>query len=225
MMSDIIVVSAAFYPDKQKECKYLIESCKMLGYELHLYGDEFFFGLKESKICYLLKELTELKTEKLILFCDASDVLLTRAPDEVTKRYLASKALILMSAEKKCYPQSLMSISYPKTNSPWRFLNSGAYIGRQEDIIMMLKLALKLKPNPANIYRSRDWENDQFLLSHLFLQGYGITLDTECKIFQSVGDITSGEYAKSEACLYHYNGHAPGIDEMFERRFGGVVCG
>jgi len=215
----LTVVSPTYYEDKTK-CRYLEESAEILGYKLHLYGiGKFFSTLREAKIISLVEEVQKVETD-LVLVCDSVDTLLVEPQKELVNRFLAKRCLLLMAAEKQCYPQPLMAECYPKITSPWRYLNSGAYIGDKVSVAAMLEEALKLRPHPANVYRSRDWENDQFLFAQLYIQGFGITLDTDCYVFQCVGDITEEEYKQAAPCLYHFNGHAAGIEKEFEKRFG-----
>lgn len=218
-MIKLMVVSPVFYPNVS-HYKYFFDSCLKLNYDLMLYGlHEPFSGLRDAKIIELAKTIKLLETE-LVLVCDSADVLLVKREDELIAKFEEARCLILMAAEKQCYPQRLMDTWYPPSKTPWRYLNSGAYMGAKENILAMLEAAYDLKPNPRNLYRSRDWQDDQFLLSQLYIQEYNITLDTQCKVFQCVGDITEEEYANSDPCLYHFNGHAKGIEKQYTKRFG-----
>lgn len=220
-MNQFTVLSPAFYEHKIY-CKTIIDSCEHLGINLQLYGlGEPYLGLRDAKVAQLIKNLDKLDTE-YVMISDSNDVLFVRTANEILSRYHELRRPVIFAAEKQCFPQPLMADCYPKISTPWKYLNGGGYIGKKEDILAMLVAALKLKPHPSNLYRSRDWECDQFLFAQLLIEGYGITLDTSCSIFQCVGDITEDEYEKADPCLYHYNGHSKGIVEQYNKRFGEV---
>ena len=68
-------------------------------------------GLGHAKVTQLAKELETYKNDsnKVILFADAYDVLLNGGVEDILQRFEKSKARILFSAEKNCYPQELAS--------------------------------------------------------------------------------------------------------------------
>lgn len=232
---NLTVVSPAYFTDL-RSCQVLSDSCRILKLPLHLYGvGEPWPWLRQAKIVDLRREIEKVDS-KYVLVSDSSDVVLLGNEDEIINKFKSRRCFIFMSAEKNCWPQPLMANCYPKIQSPWCYLNSGSYIGRKEDVLEMLRIASQIRPNSQNYYNSRDWENDQFLLAHLYIDNYGITLDTQCDLFQTMGDTREHEVdfegvrlinkvMKSCPTVIHFNGHTKGLKDSYNKRFGESVCG
>jgi hypothetical protein len=162
----------------------------------------------------LLKE--ELKTwnyskleSTVILFSDSYDVINLSSKDEIIEKYNKfGTDNILFSAEKTCWPNEDLSIFYPKTNSSYKYLNSGGFIGKAIDIFNMI-----------NSFHLNDSSDDQLFYTKLFLsKKYKIVLDIYCVIFQtlnfSLNDVVIDYYEKrifnkgtnTIPCLIHGNG-------------------
>lgn len=205
----------------------LVESCKALNLNLHLYGqNEPWSGLIEGKVNRLFREIEKLDTE-YVLITDSSDSFIIGHENDILDRYFKAGAPVLISAEKSCWPQSALAQYFPEAVSPWRFLNSGGYIGRKDNIVSLLHF-MGTMPIDNSTYRSRDWEVDQFRFSLVYLDSQdSIKLDTKCELFQTMGDITyftDGEYRdgrfknlihKTYPIVIHFNGHSDGMKDSF----------
>ena len=70
---------------------------------------------------------------------------------------------------------------YPKAPTPYRYLNSGTWIGKARSSAVMLEAVEK--EAGKNFAKA----NDQELVANMFMEGrYGIVLDYYAKLFQSM---------------------------------------
>jgi len=232
-MDALTIISPAYFTSKQ-DYWYLTESCKQLKLKLHLYGrGEPYPWLLQAKVVELRKQIAALDTE-FVLLLDSHDAFMLCGQEEILDKMAGFTRHIVMSAEKKCWPQRMLAPYYPESVhvSPWCYLNSGGYIGKKELVLDMLEKATGDLISPVPFRRSLDWENDQFLLSLVYLsKQVPMCLDVGCVFFQNMGDMVLGEIGythegrlvnivtHSMPCAVHFNGHAPGIDLAFSHRF------
>jgi len=132
-----------------------------------------------------------LPPDDLLLFTDAFDVLFTNKPAEIIKQYQLLQSnnniSILFSAECGCWPHIIENRgvacfkSYPLAPTPYRYLNSGTWIGRASMAKTMLEEVIR--------EAGKDFANanDQKLVADMFIAGrFGISLDYYNAIFQSM---------------------------------------
>lgn len=235
-MNTLTVVSPAYYKTTEP-CRLLVNSCKYFNLNLHLYGlGEEWPWYYNAKVVQLAKEITKLDSE-YIMVCDADDAFVMAHESEIMSKFLESRAKILVSADKQqeegdsLYPQCIFRDLYPRTLTPWRYCNSGGYIGKKDDILDLLETMDKTESADFIPYwRSKDWENDQFRMSVCYLEGYPLKIDIECDLFQTMGCIEPGEikwrgqYMMNKVtgnfpCVVHFNGNATGIQEAYDKCF------
>lgn len=139
---------------------------------------------KHNMLPEMYKKLFDIKEEyDLVIYTDAGDTY-WQLP------HIPQDDLIIYSAEKACYPIPELAVDYPLVNTPWKYLNSGNFCGPTKLIIEFFeKYGLNVKLNEPN--------NDQALSSIAFLKaignGFPITLDYQCHIFQSIAFGEPGE--------------------------------
>jgi len=121
---------------------------------------------------------------------------------------------LLFNAEKNCWPDPDLEKAYPEIQSPWRYLNAGAFIGNAGAV----KAALQ--PKLDSITKNT---NDQRLWTRLYLDDIAagsdvIHIDSGCKIFQSLWGVQlpgemllteNGWYntvTRSSPAVFHSNG-------------------
>ena len=235
-MEKLTIVSPAFYTSPEPY-QMLVESCKRFKLNLHLYGlNEPWTWYTDVKVHRLADEIRNLDSD-YVLVCDADDAFFMAPAHEILYKYHDSCAKILVSADRQQdegdakYPQCIFRDMYPPSATPWRYCNSGGYMGRKEDILDLLsKMATVQHPNYIPVWRSKDWSNDQFRMSVVYLNGYPLRVDTHCNIFQTMGCIEPGEFkwrgsyfmnkvTGNFPCVIHFNGNAPGLREAYERCF------
>ena len=128
---------------------------------------------------------SNLNNNDIILFTDAYDVLFTDEPHIIKQKYLEFNSSIVFSAECGCWPHimdgRICFDKYPMSPTPYRYLNSGAWIGRAKQAQNMLNyVMIQAGANFANA-------NDQKLMGDIYIEGkYDIKLDFYSKIFQSM---------------------------------------
>ena len=122
--------------------------------------------------------------DDLVCFVDAYDVIVARE-DGPARLLEACASLetdeVLVSAETNCFPWAHVRDLYPYSMTPYRFLNSGGYVGRATAVSRLFQSRLvsdnALAEAPC----------DQGFLTYLYLRGDStIRLDTACDVFQSM---------------------------------------
>lgn len=231
MPNRLTVISPAYY-DSLSPYLLLSDSCERLGLPLHTYGmGEPWPWLLEAKVVRLAKEIEQIDSE-YFLMTDAGDSFILDDEEAIMHKFLKADTPVLVSAEKKCWPHTMLADKYPPSPSHWRYLNSGGFIGAKKPLLNLLNAMQHITaPSWMHMKRTRDWMNDQFLMSLLYVEGYPMQLDTSCSIFQCMGDANEGELewrdlgvlhnnvTESHPSVLHYNGHTPGIEQAYEKRF------
>lgn len=123
----------------------------------------------------------------VIMFVDAFDVMFAGPPAYILERFLASGHTVLFAAECGCWPQIMENKghdcfhAYPVSPTPYRYLNSGTWIGyAKQSAAMLLDIINKAGSDFKNA-------NDQKLVSDMFIhKQHGIQLDYYSTIFQSM---------------------------------------
>jgi hypothetical protein len=131
---------------ERAELTRLRASVKRLGAELTVLGlGKPWRGLG-SKVALLAAHLdaSGVAADDLILFLDAYDVLLLPAAAQLRERFTAlereKQGAVVFNSEVNCAPDPSMRLLYgrPADGAPFRFLNSGIYLGRARDVRNML---------------------------------------------------------------------------------------
>ena len=136
----------------------------------------------------------------VILFTDAFDVFYLRDVNEVVGRFLEAQTEVLFAAERYLWPDT--SLRFPPCETPYRYLNSGCFIGRVSELKRILAEPIA------------DHEDDQLYLQKAFLSGrYNIKLDTEQYVFMTNepdlvvrGGAVFNPLTRCYGCIYHGNG-------------------
>lgn len=122
----------------------------------------------------------------LLLFTDAFDVLYTEQAQHILDVFAKHQYKILFAAECGCWPHimdepNVCFTGYPKSPTPYRYLNSGTWIGVAKYAREMLAEVI------AKAGKDFKNANDQKLVADMFISGkYGIKLDYQCEVFQSM---------------------------------------
>ena len=168
-----------------------------------------------QKINLLRQALKKLPPERPVLFVDGYDVVMTRHITQALEVWESHGEPVLFAAEPFCWPEESKAAAYPPAadGSPYRFLNSGGFIGRCRDL-----LALTRKP-------VQDGDDDQAYYTAQFLAAAkksqpapAIRLDYKCELFQCLNGaledvaVDEGRGAlhnrrfKTSPCIIHANG-------------------
>ena len=153
-----------------------------------------------QKINLVRNHLESLHDGDVVLFMDGYDCLINETQDVILDRFKGFDCDILFAAEKECWPVPDISNNFPPSVTPYRYLNSGLYMGRVG--------ALKNFFNESVAHESDDqlWAHSRFLNKEV----PSVKLDYEGYIFQCDDDIEviNGQLANSMCCpcIYHGNG-------------------
>lgn len=158
----------------------------------------------------LLKELVnDVPDYDVIFFCDGYDVFVNNTIEEITLRYIEFGHKVIFSSERNAWPDEGLAtlieqqnaIISPDVDTPYKYLNSGVFIGRASELKKILKDV-------------SDAEDDQLFYQKKYIENrYDIALDLECYLFQSNDRevvIKDGalynRFTKCFSCVYHGNG-------------------
>lgn len=161
----------------------------------------------------------------LLIVCDSYDVIFTAHPDKIGEKFGLSDE-VMFNAEKGLFPRGDLQHAFAYSDTPWRYLNSGLFIGKPQNILAMLE-AMNLD-DIADDYMSPDIEhggggrwvhtNDQGWYQYAYAaHPVPMTLDSMCEIFQTCSACTldefdlSGEMVKNKVTgttplVWHFNG-------------------
>lgn len=178
-------------------------------------------------------------TADTLIVTDSYDVVFTASPDEVAtayvkwcKRYDFAEAPILFNAEKGLFPRGELASSFEAeameaakwglTAAAWRYLNSGWYIGRPQQILALLEAMWLDDIHDDYQHPDGRWThpNDQGWYQTLFCaQPVPMTLDYRCEVVQCCSACSLEEFDLSgpriknvvtgtEPLVFHFNGNA-----------------
>lgn len=222
----------------------MIESCQKFGFTPIILGtkegDWKGLGSKAKLMKRALYDGTI--TSDYVIFCDIFDILFVRSPADIVEQFLVTQQTspampsIIWNGETACFPDEGRAERHPKTNSRFRYLNSGFSVGEVEGFKKFYAesdpdLILDDHQDSQGVWR---FDHDQRHALDYFLDGsLSMMLDTECKICQSLFQTTpeefdfSGEYVRNIALdstpmTIHANGNSKdnGMFNLFLRHYG-----
>ncbi len=135
----------------------------------------------------------------IILFVDGYDVIFTPGNQDIIKKFKRFNKPLVVSAETNCTPHAICTHpeQYPKSSkliTPFKYANSGTYIGYAWAVYSMLDEALKY-PKSHEV----DISNDQSLMHAYFINNPDrIALDVQQTIFSLLHGTQFSDYAYDE---------------------------
>jgi GR25 family glycosyltransferase involved in LPS biosynthesis len=191
------------------KCKKLYKSLKKFNIQCKNLGDNIVWNGGDmtsigggQKLNLLKKHIKNLDDNDLILFTDAYDVFYNDNLETILERFESFNCKILFAAEKNCWPDNTIASKFPNQKEPYKYLNSGCFIGKVSELKKLLK---------DNIQDNAD---DQLFLQKVFLKNkLDIKLDYEQYIF--VTSDSEVELKNNQlynpitnccGCIYHGNG-------------------
>jgi len=142
------------------------------GYKINL--------LKEELLTWDINKLHS----TILLFTDSYDVLINSTEDNILNCYYKAMTeynkhnCVLFSAEKVCWPDTSPACEYPKTDSPYAYLNSGGFIGTAHNVYSLVRDATVSNTDDDQLFFTKIYLNDKFKER--------ITLDHNCYLFQTL---------------------------------------
>jgi hypothetical protein len=181
-----------------------------------------------QKINLMKNQLQYYDDNDIILFVDGYDVFLINNLEEIKNRFVG-RCNILFAAEVSCWPdESIASMFDFNTQTKYKYLNSGCYIGYVKDLKRLMSDDIA------------DSDDDQLYFQKKYLDnvanpvdGYTIEIDIENYIFQCLAGavdaitiIENGVLVNTDTnccpCVIHGNGgnqHKTYFDNLFNKFF------
>lgn len=131
----------------------------------------------------------------LLLFIDCWDVLFLRDPAMAIDCWQHYGGEILFNAEKNLFPRTDLLDRYPDLGTPYRFLNSGVFIGAAGSVYNLLK-EMNLDSIPDDHQKNGVWhhENDQaYFLEAFTTSQMDLSLDHNCILCQTLHGVDESE--------------------------------
>jgi hypothetical protein len=153
-------------------------SCALHGLDLVAIScDRTEFINNRSKDDLLRRYLSGCDDGEIILFSDGYDTLLLADEEEILDKFYRADTDLLVSAEANCFPEQRLADLYPVSDTIYRYLNCGGFIGKAGAIKEFLQRGM---PDPGS---DHDWSN-QYIWTLKYLHDTGqLKLDTHCEVF------------------------------------------
>jgi GR25 family glycosyltransferase involved in LPS biosynthesis len=206
-----LVYVYTFYTDETR-VQYLKDSAIFNNFEVCYLKKNTWNGYVD-KIIVIYNILQKHNDNDIICFIDAYDVLINQNIDYLLEKFNYYNCDLLIGAELSCYPDIYKEM-YPKTNSKYKYVNSGGYIGYKHAIQKMFKWK-----SYDDIYQICSYGGDQSYFIAYFISHNSdkIKLDTECLIFQNMHWVNWNELQfncgklyntilHTYPCFIHFNG-------------------
>lgn len=197
-----------------------LDHCFNIGHGVEWNGGDMIAPGGGQKVNLLKKEFEEglFDDEDIIIFVDGYDVATIDHPYNIVRRWLDNfnPEAVLFAAERTCWPDPDMEPLFGDDGTPYRFLNSGCFIGKAKNVRRLIIDDLADSDDDQLYYQQQFfkppemWERDTYLAE----------LDTECRIFQCLhkseddieyDPVTNRIYnkiTKTEPQIIHGNGYS-----------------
>lgn len=194
-------------------------SASRVGLSVRFYGIETFTSWRQ-RLTDALDLLPSLGTTH-VLMLDAYDTLFLRGEAEIFEAYSDySDPPLLLSTEKDCWPRPELSSSYPPSQTPWKYINGGGWMG---------EIPYLLEHIPKVLASGED-TNDQALWTWALIDKSlpCSKLDVWCRVFQTMSrsdrDVIRVPKEKqlfnkvtgSRPCIAHWNGRTGGREDVWQ---------
>ena len=151
---------------------------KLRGIEYKVYGKQGEWRGFGEKLRAAHQAAKELRDEH-ILFLDAYDTVVLGSENEILAQFEKLEHPWVCNAEPNIWPPgSFEPEDYPQVDTPWKYLNSGAYLAERTYLLEQFDRWVGTGRIPFNV-------DDQRWLAGYYLSEPGvIKLDTDCELFQ-----------------------------------------
>ena len=177
--------------DQKPELRYLLDSCRHFGIEMNLVGLGRPYLGNGTKIVYLVQFLRKLHPREIVCFTDAYDSFFVKPVHDLEARFTKFHSPWVLTAEDNFYfrltsPKMVLlnrwvRWNYPASRStypPYRFLNSGGFIGYAGHILKLLE----------SFGIDKTWYSDQPAMHRHFVKNPGdMALDYNHDLFTIYG--------------------------------------
>lgn len=162
----------------RRHLEKLILSCKCARVDLKILGMGKPYPQHRArhhvKLLWMLDYLHSLEEDEIVMFVDGFDVLLMADRETIIKKFKNMQVPLVISAERACYPLKELAEQYPSSPTPFKYINSGSYIGYVKHLKKWLL--------DMNIH---DQQCDQAQVTVHYLKDVKkfLTLDYMCELF------------------------------------------
>lgn len=223
-MKRLLILTACFHFDETPIFR-LRKSCEVFGLNFQHYGlAERFINWRQAKLERLSEILGPASDEyEYILFTDGFDSFMLEGEDEILRKFEEMGGGPIVSAELNCSPIPELVTQYPASDSPFRFVCGGGFMGKGKDVYNLVGGMVRKYSN----YHRNGFQNgnDQIDWTYAFLESYqGLKLDTGCKIFLSTMGVELDKFSwvdgrlnlkepNSFPSVVHFNGPKGGQEQ------------
>lgn len=134
---EIMLYVFTYYTNTTKASN-LLESAALHGLSIHNLAITTEWCGLQDKLIAMKEKIFSLQDDDVCCFVDAYDVIVNTNEARLLALFEHSGADILFGAETQLDPPIIPRSEYPESESPFRFLNSGVYIGRVAALKKML---------------------------------------------------------------------------------------
>lgn len=156
---------------------YLLESSRTLRLDIIVLGLGATYRGFATKLLLSYDYLRKCQPHNIVMFVDAYDTVILTDPSTLLKRYHQFGHPVVFSAEKNCWPDENLASLYPESETEYRYLNAGCWIGQAGYFANLCE--------HWRIPELDDAEDDQRWFATILLESPGsILLDNHCVLFQ-----------------------------------------
>lgn len=173
-----------------------------------------FFTSNRVKDRVLLNYLDDLSDDEIILFTDGYDTLFMTGEEEILEKFSTFKKALIFSTETQCWPDPELANLYPgDEQGPYKYLNSGGFIGKAGLIKEVL--------SNESFYKNEkfDYSNQYLWTQQYFKDSARIGLDTNCEIFNTFSPEIGKEYYAEGDEYKHDSMYSTLKNEWFKTNF------
>jgi GR25 family glycosyltransferase involved in LPS biosynthesis len=171
-----------------------------------------------QKLNLVYNYLINIPDECIVMFVDGYDVIVNDNLDTIISRFKSFECDILFAAEKTCWPEPNLANQFPHSDTEYKYLNSGCYIGYAGELKKIIRRV-------DNRIDDQEFLQNQFLEQVNYKKEINIKLDTENYIFQCLAGaegevkILHRQYPRQLIntatntcpCILHGNGNTKGL--------------
>jgi hypothetical protein len=196
--------------------KFLVPSCARGGFSLKTLAtaDNNYTShrIKDQLLALYLNQLT---SDEIFVFTDAYDAFFLGDAREILEKFHKTGKKLVFSTETACWPDASLKDYYPEVESPYRYLNSGGFIGYAGFVKELLaETSVDVKPSDA-FY----WSNQYFWTKKYLENTDDIGLDSGCEIFNTFSPETGFAFLDgNEISVAYKNYMVEWFKNIFENR-------
>jgi hypothetical protein len=178
----VVTIATYAHPNLAK----LEESCKKNNIELDVLAMGRPYPGNAIKFIYMTEYLESLNDDDVVMFVDAFDVLIVADKKKILSKFLKMNVPLLIGAETNCAPHPDLASKYPPAPTPFKYVNTGTFIGYVKNVKAWLKALGPINPaycdqGLTSHYIVNNPNNNLLVLDYhceLFLPLYGVSIDS-----------------------------------------------